>query len=194
MSSSKISNRIMKTNLLFFGFPVILFSSICVSAQAKKIQSVYTNLDIKSCKTLESSVDEGGWYLGECRGIGGYRLQITEGDIRQSINVIAPNKKKFELDFYRNVSAAFSSVGAKAEWRVVRSKGKTVTPMALIVRYYVSENPDDSSILTSYLVVSKITKNEICITNVVKSSANANTKARKLADASAIEPCKVSDN
>jgi len=108
--------------------------------------------------------------------------------------VIAPNKKKFELDSYRNVSSAFSSVGAKAEWRIVRSKGKTVTPTALIVRYNVSENSDDSSILTSYLVVSKITKNEICITNVVKSSAKANVEARKLADASVIKPCKVSDN
>ncbi len=181
-------------NLLFFGFPAILFFSVCVSAQAKKNESVYTNLDTKSCKTLESSVDEAGWYLGECRGIGGYRLQVTEGDIRQSINVIAPNKKKFELDFFRNVSTAFSSVGAKAEWRVIRSKDKTVTPMALIVRYHVSENPDDSSILTSYLVVSKITKNEICITNVVKSSAKANVEARKLADASTVKPCKVSDN
>jgi len=50
----------MKTNSSFFGFPTILFFSVCVLAQAKKIESVYTNLDAKSCKTLESSVDEGG--------------------------------------------------------------------------------------------------------------------------------------
>lgn len=119
---------------------------------------------------------------------------MTEGDLRQSIDVVAPNKKIFELDLTGNVSTAFSSVGEKAEWRVTGGKGKTVTPTALIIRYNASENADDSTKLTSYLVVAKITKTEICVTDVVKPGANANEQARKLADLSTAKPCKAATN
>lgn len=178
----------MKTKLLIPAVSLIFIFSIYGSAQTAKIESVYTSLDTKNCKTLESSTEEAGWYLGECKGVGGYKLQLTEGDLRQSINVIAPNKKKHQLDLTGNVSTAFSSVGEKAEWRVVR-KGKSVTPVALIVRYNASENSDDANKLNSYLVVSKITKGKICVTNVLKSSTNE--AARKLADDSALKPCKA---
>jgi hypothetical protein len=181
----------MKTNLLFFCFLFLLLSAVGGFAQEAKIESVYTSLDTKSCKTLDQSDEGTGWYRGECKGFGGYRLQITEGDIRQSIDVIAPNKKKFELDFTGKVSLAFSYVGAKAEWRVVRENKKLV-PLALIVRFDASENPENPTKHTSYLVVSKITKTEICITDVIKPSATANEEARKLADSSSTKTCKVS--
>ncbi len=184
----------MKTNLIICCLSLILLCAVAASAQkTAKIESLYTNLDGKGCKTLESSTEGAGWYLGECAGVGGYKLQISEGDIRQSIDVIAPNKKKFALDFQQNVSVAFSYVGAKAEWRVTR-EGKTVAPFALIVRFNASENAEDSTKNTSYLIVSKITKKEICITNVVKPGAKANEEARELADASAAAPCKSSNN
>lgn len=178
----------MKLKFVIFSAAVMLCLSVGVFAQKSKIQSVYTNLKTNSCKTLESETSGAGWYRGECPGIGGYKLQLTEGDIRQSIDVIAPNKNKYELDFIGHVSSGFSSVGERAEWRVTGS-GKKQTPTALIVRYNVSENSEDSSIVTSYLIVSKITKNQICITNVVKPGANQNEEARKLADQSADQPC-----
>jgi hypothetical protein len=183
----------MSKKLLFFSLLTIFVLSIFIAGQTPKIDSVYTSLDAKKCKTLESSEDEAGWYRGECRGISGYKLQVTEGDIRQSIDVISPRKKKYELDFTVKVSSGFSSLGEKAEWRVTR-KGKIVTPIALIVRYNASENPENSSINTSYLVVSKITKNQICITNVVKPSANANQQARAFADIAATKPCMTAKN
>lgn len=172
----------MKTKSLLIVAASLLFAS---SVFGQKISSVYTTLNDKKCKTLELREDEGGSYLGECPGTSGYKLQVSEGDLRQSVNVIAPNKKHYNLDL-GNVSSAFSAVGDKAEWRV---KGKT--PMALIVRFNASENPDDTNKMTSYLVVSKITKNEICITDVVKPSKTQNAEAQKLADAAATKPCKV---
>ena len=183
----------MKTKLLIISILITLSFVIGVSAQKTKIESVYTSLETKDCKTIEQSNEGSGWYLGECKGVGGYKLQVTEGDIRQSINVIAPGNKKYELDFGGHISGGFSSVGAKAEWRVTR-KGKTVTPIAVIVRFNASENPEDSSIITSYLVVNKITKNQICPTDVIKPNAKANEEARNLADTSANKPCKMSEN
>lgn len=164
---------------------LVLVSAICAAAQNK---SVYTNLDEKSCKTVESSDEGTGWYRGECGGTGGYKLEITEGDIRQSVNVVAPSGKKFELDLIR-VSSAFSSVGPKAEWRL---KGKS--PVALIVRFNANTDVEDYKKTTSFLVVSKISGASSCITDVVMPGKNQNLTAQKLADAAAAKPCKVFDN
>ena len=78
-----------------------LILSLCASVMAQKTSSVYTNLSSGKCKTIESNPDEGGSYIGECAGIGGYKLELVEGDIRQTINIIQPNKKdKRELEFW----------------------------------------------------------------------------------------------
>lgn len=164
-----------------------------VSASSQKFESIYTDLTTKKCKTIEQSDDEGGSYRGECAGIGGYKLEVLEGDLRQSINVVAPNRKKSELNLWSTVSGGFSSLGEKAEWRVTRG-GKKVTPTALIVRYNVSENPEKPEQNTAYLVVVKITKNSACVTDIVKPTVkNQNVEARRLADASANNPCKKSE-
>lgn len=168
------------TKKLFIIGCFILAFSVFVTAQNK---SIYTSLETKACKTIEQSDEGAGWYRGECPGAGGYKLELTEGDIRQSINVIAPGGKTFELNFSQ-VSSAFSTVGAKAEWRM---KGKV--PVALIVRFNASD-PEDSAKSTSYLVVSKISKTESCITDVVNPSKKQNVEAQKLADAAATKPCK----
>lgn len=159
-------------------------------AQKQKITSVYTTLADKQCKTLELNVEESGYYRGRCPGTGGYKLELIEGDLRQTINVIAPNRKKYELSLWTNVSSAFSAVGDKAEWRVMTEKGK-ITPVALIVRFNASENPDNPNQMTSYLVVSKITANDICITDVVKPGSDANAKAQELADDAAKKSCRT---
>ena len=173
-----------------FGFLFVLFlSSTGVNAQTYK--SVYTSLSDKGCKTVESNPNEGGSYLGVCPGIGGYKLQLTEGDLRQTINVIAPNKKVYNLDFQQNVTFGFSAVGQKAEWRVTGT-GKKLKPVALIIRLNASANPEKPETTSSFLVVAKIMNNSACITDVVEPSVkNQNAVARELADASTNKPCKV---
>lgn len=163
-------------------FSLFLFAAaLCASAQNT---STYTDLSEAKCKTLELREDEGGSYLGECRGVSGYKLQVLEGDLRQSINVIAPGGKKFELNLWE-ISGGFSSVGQEAEWRM---KGKK--PVALIVRYNVSENPEDSTKITSYLLVIKISKSEICVTNALRPTRSQNFEARKSADKALSQPCR----
>lgn len=96
----------------------VLVTAVAVTAQVK---SVYTPLSDTKCKTLESNPDEGGSYVGECEGVGGYKLHVIEGDLRQTVNVIAPGGKKFELRLWDQFGG-FSAVGPRAEWRV---KGST---------------------------------------------------------------------
>lgn len=172
---------------------IILFACVFLSSltviSAQKMTSIYTSLSDKKCKTLESAVDEGGWYLGLCPGVGGYKLKLSEGDLRQNITVVAPNKKDYSLEFGSNVTSAFNAVGEQAEWRVTGA-GKKLKPSALIVRLNANENPEDYRVNVSYLLVIKITSDSVCITDIVAPTvANQNVRARQLANASAAKPC-----
>jgi hypothetical protein len=127
-----------------------------------------------------------------CGGVGGYKLQRERGDNNESITVISPNGKKYQLEFWNVISSAFSQVDEKAEWRVTRKKGKIV-PVALIVRFTSSESSaGDTSkptSLISYLAVAKITPQKICVTDKIAQSSTANEEARAAADASADKSC-----
>lgn len=168
--------------ILAFG----LVSGISIS-QAATLTSVYTDLTDKACKTLESDSSGSGWYKGQCQGINGYKLILTEADIRQSIDVITPKGKSFPLDLINNVSLHFSTVGKKAEWRIAANK----QPVALILRYNANEDAADPAKVTSYLVVTKVTDKLVCITDIVKPQPNANEIARQLADQAPAKACKL---
>lgn len=176
-------------NLGRVGF-CILVCAVCVSAQANR--STYTNLGAKSCRTIKADPSEAGSYVGVCPGVGGYKLQVEEGDLRQNIQVITPAGEKHSLDLWTVVGSNFSSLGEKAEWRVRTQRGKDV-PVALIVRYNLS-SPEDSTKITSYLAVAKITASKTCVTDKIAPGAGANVAARAAADKSADKPCLESGN
>lgn len=178
-------------NKFLLSILTVLLLSCFAQAETRNIFSIYTDLTVEKCKTLESNDDEGGSYRGECPGVGGYKLELLEGDIRQTINVIAPDGSKSELELWSNVSGAFSALGDKAEWRVKKS-GNTINPVALIVRYNTNEDPENVEKLTSRLVVIKILGSSACITDVIEPVKDANVKARESADASSAKPCKFS--
>jgi hypothetical protein len=169
----------MKKLLLLF-----VLSLASVSLAAAQNQSVYTSTKTSACKTIASFPDEGGSYIGECRGVGGYKIQLLEGDIRQTLNVITPAKKKFELDFW-GFYGGFSYIGPKIEWRT-----KAGVPIALIARFNVANAEGDIQKSTSYLMVAKIGNTANCVTDIVPPSATQNADARVLADAAADKPCK----
>lgn len=151
-----------------------------------KIDSVYSDLSPDKCETIESEMD--GYYsLQKCKGAFGFDLEVSESDIRQTVNVVDPSGKKHELDLGGVVSRAFSYVGNKAEWRFRETDGQR-EPFALIIRFNASVDPNSDK-EASYLTVSKIAKDRICVTDVVKPIPNANVEARKLAEKAADKPC-----
>jgi hypothetical protein len=158
-------------------------ATLAASAQAK---SVYTSSKMSECRTISSNPKEAGSYEGECPGVGGYKVRLLEGDLRQSINILTPARKKYELNLWSFYSG-FSSIGDKIEWRT-----KKGIPFAIITRFNVADN-EDSTKTTSYLLVAKIGKNASCVTDVVLPKANQNEEARRLADASAGKPCKAEE-
>jgi hypothetical protein len=175
-------------------FLILTLTAICAltltvlaAAAAPPITSTYTTLS--NCKMVKSGkAQKEDWSVMACRGFAGYSLQLEYGDARESITVFSPDKKKHELNLWSIISGGFSSVGKKAEWRVTTKNGRQV-PIALIIRFDASENPEDSSKITSYLAVAKITPQKICVTDKIAPGATQNEDARRAADASASKPC-----
>jgi hypothetical protein len=167
----------------FFVLSLAAVFALTLSVLAAPNTSVYSSLS--GCKLVKTGQD---WSVQACRGVGGYNLQLEYDDSRESITVYGPDRQKHALELWQVVSSGFSSVGKKAEWRMATRNGKLV-PVALIVRFDASENPADSSKVTSYLVVAKITPEKICVVDKIAPSATANEEARRSADASADKPC-----
>lgn len=159
-----------------------MFAALSADAQNK---SVYTDLTDTKCKTLEFNENEGGSYKGECKGTGGFKLIVREGDLRQSIDIVTPQGKEFPLRIWE-FFGGFSAVGEKAEWRVKNNK-----PIAIIFRLNVNEDPENIEKRTSYLIVAKITKDLACVTNIVEPGKDQNLQARQMADRSANTACRI---
>lgn len=154
-----------------------------IESDSGKRTSMYTDLIGGAC-TMQRETDVASSER-RCRGALGYQLIVTTFDDRDSITVVAPNRQEFHLNLPNLIcNASFGSVGQKAEWRVVQKEGSS-TPIALIVRV----NCQRSGKITSYLSVSKITQDEVCVTDRIGAAADANVRARAAADSSAGKRC-----
>jgi len=168
-------------------FVAALFLMVCAVRAEAQVSSVYTELDEKSCEKLEPDDENGVLYLGRCPGAGGYTLNIIEGDLRQTVDVITPEGEVNELRLWEHFGG-FSAVGPRAEWLL-----KDGVPFALIFRFNVNEDPNKSEKYTSYLMVVKITETLACVTEIIKPSKDQNVKAREAADRAPTTACKIAD-
>jgi hypothetical protein len=163
----------------------LAFFSLCPTAGAGEISSVYTDLDAqKSCTTFAAAGEgEGDWANLVCTGYSGYPVIIYSADLRESVfygfppaGDLAPAWESF---------AAFNSAGPKIEWRI-ETDGDRALPFATIHRWFVSD-PDDAEKKTEVLVVAKvgqIAERDGCAVGLVMATGNpkANETARKIAD------------
>ena len=167
---------------------LIAIFSCAATAVAQSNRSVYTPLGDKDCRKIKSAEAGDDGYEGRCPGTAGYSLLLSEGDLRQNITIITPKGTQHSLDLWSVISGGFSSVGPKAEWRLA-SQNRKLVPVALIIRYNASEDPESPNKITSYLAVAKITATEICVTDKISPGPKANEDARRAADAASTKPC-----
>lgn len=151
--------------------------------------TLYTSIAEIKCRDLPvDKLDDEQSYLAECPGAGGYKLRHGEDDMRQSLDVVAPDGKAHPLDLYGVVSAAPSHLGDTVEWRGV-GKAKKFHPHALIFRSVAQTDPEHGRKQRSQLVVAKISQDEICVTDILPATDRANEMARTLADRASGKPC-----
>jgi len=141
---------------------------------------IFTYTSLEGCKELESNPEEVGYYLSECRGEGGYRLQVTESDLRQSIVLIAPGGKETSLDLSSVTGGGFSNLGKTVEWRGALKDG-AFAPDALVLRHEVVTDPEGKHTV-SYLVAIKLMPTPCAIARI-EPGPEQNEQARAAADA-----------
>lgn len=138
--------------------------------------SQYTSLKMKDCIDL----DQGHEYsIQQCPAFDAYELRSIFADLRQSLTLVKDGQE-YPLDFYTTISGGFSRLGNVLEWRFEKTK-KAPKLRALITRFTVEDQPDSTK-PTSYLVVTKITADEICVVDKVPPTKQQNEKARRIAD------------
>ncbi len=141
--------------------------------------SLYSDLDPAKCRTLVMNEEE-AYSEQICAGVSSFSLKVLDGDGRQSITVVTPTQHEFPLDFWHVITRHFSTLGAKAEWRMHNK-----SPVGLIVRV----NAEEDSGVVSYLAVAKVTWDGICVVDRISPQPSQNEKARQAADNSANKPC-----
>jgi hypothetical protein len=157
---------------------LILTTVIAAGAQ---ITSTYTTID-KKCRTLSMSSKPIDSFEVACTGVAGYKVRLVGLDSRESVNIITPSRKKFELHFW-GLLYHFSSVSPKLEWRM-----KKGSPFALIARMNTDADDDKTK---SWLVVSKIGSKQSCVVDIIDPGPGQNENARKSADRATAMPCKT---
>jgi hypothetical protein len=141
-------------------------------------ESSYTSIAEKDCRTLES--DNLG-SIEECESFADMKVTVIEGDLKQGIT-LTRDGKNYELNFRNAISYTFMSFGLELEWRYKHNQFDN--PIALITRLDINDDPEDIEKVSSYLVVSKITEDEICIVGKVDAQKDQNKRARDMAEKS----------
>ena len=142
---------------------------------AGEYESSYTSIKEKQCCTI--STDEPG-STQKCKSFANINIHVIDSDPRQSISLLREGNL-YPLNFFIKISSHWSMLGDKIEWRY--RKSDTAHPIAMIVRFNISEDLNNSNKMTSYLIASKITPNNICVVGKIALQANQNQLAREMA-------------
>jgi hypothetical protein len=153
-----------------------------VPVAAFPAKSLYTTIDLKTCKTIRADADGARWM---CKGLPGYPVYVAEGDLRMFVSAgPSPEKRRAARQTLRAFNSLFTGTTSRAtmEWRFVKQGGRDV-PYATILRYETQNDTTKGQIL----VVTKVTQKESCQVGFVDALANADAIeiARKLADETA---------
>lgn len=141
--------------------------------------SQYTRLD--ECRLLESETEEGSYSVSACPGLAGYGLRLTEDDLRQDLVVEMPGGGERSLALSEATSGGFSRIGESVEWRGGVEDGR-FRPDAMIVRYFVVEDPDAPDKETAYLVTVSLANGRPCVAGRLAPGPDQNERARRMAD------------
>lgn len=183
----------MNKKLTFVCFSLLILGAIISFAEEPEdkrenepislYESSYTSIDQKDCHTLES--DNLG-SIQECESFADMKVTVIEGDVRQSIT-LTRNERQYELKFWNMLSSGFSALGLELEWRYKHNQFDS--PLGLIVNLEVNEDEENMEAMSSYLIVSKIREEDICIVSKVPPQKDQHLAAQKILESPDELPC-----
>ncbi len=141
-----------------------------------KVESAYTDLNEKTCKTVDSAAPgEGEWVVQSCKGWKGETVWLSEDDLRVTVSYGRAGRDEMAwgqgFPFFNNVGKG------KLEWRV--RDGKAV---ATILRWTMA-HPDGDGRNADVLVVTQLGAGQTCHVAYVDAGANKNANALARAEA-----------
>lgn len=170
---------------------LILLFSIFSFGKSNQYESSYTSIDEHSC-SVKKVYENGMGAMSKCENFGSIGVGFSSDDGRDELTLFR-NNKSYNLDISQTITPLFTQLGKKIEWRY--PKGQKHNPKSIIVRLNIDiegETQKDRK-RVSYLIVSKITKNRICIVEKVAPQKNQNQIARDISNRALSITC-LSDN
>lgn len=166
---------------------ILLTLGLLLSANAYAVPgSTYTSIVTSDCVVVASSEletePEIDYLTAECPALGGYRLMVSGGDIRYSLDL---SYEGVEIPMVK-LPSFHDLPSAKIEWRYNRERigvVGNVTYTALIYRLnrqvYTDNSVDENK---DMLVVVRLNKEKSCVIGVVDQQKDMNKKAVRIAD------------
>jgi hypothetical protein len=169
---------------------VTVAAAAVTPAAAEDIFSIYSSTARKDCRIFDRfRIDGDDYYSGRaCKGAAGYIVVVTEEDLRTHVTVGTTIKTALSQPAAAEGFGSFNSIGDTLEWRWVKGAAK---PFAIIQRWFYAdnENLDKSGRPKSVpvLIVTRLPPGPVCrVAQIdVKAGTDANTEARRVADAEA---------
>lgn len=160
----------------------VLVMSICGGAWAHELKSLYTTIDLASCRTLSEPT---GHPARLCPGLDGWPVWVSVVDLRTFVSVGRGAERhsaaRQSLGAYNSIFAG-RTPRATLEWRYDLRDGKKV-PYATILRYRTRTEVAKGEVV----VVSRVAPGESCHVAHIDAVANpdAIAFARRIADSTA---------
>src|SRR5262245_36746211 len=122
-------------NVLVAAMGLTAATALGAGVHANPVKSLYTTIDLKTCKQVKRHRDGSVWH---CQGLPGFPVYIAEGDLRHFVSVgPAPEKRRAAKQTLGPFNSIFEpgSQRATIEWRFDR-KGDRQVPYAAIIRFH----------------------------------------------------------
>ncbi|MEO8572744.1 MAG: hypothetical protein ABI481_02155 [Pyrinomonadaceae bacterium] len=170
------------TKGLYIAIFLILLAGTNFGQAGTRFTSAYTSLGA-GCKTLSGK--NGTDDASLCRGVGGYQIRVYGSAALVHIN--AEMKGEEGSESLATLSVDFNESKTRVEWRLANGK-----PFAVILRVPkygdpTDDNPYFGKVVGEQLIIRGLKGYEIDLAVDAK-TANANAKARELADKAYSEP------
>jgi len=171
------------TALIFLTFSNMAVASMDDDKTSPINSSSYTSIEEKDCITLDS--DNIG-LVQECEAFENIRVKVVVGDIRESI-ILTRNEREYDLEFLTRPKPIFSSFGPKLEWRHERINSKKIK--GVIISLNMSDDVNDLEKTSTYLIVTKISSEKICVVAKIAPQKEQDEIAREILDTDEDLPC-----
>jgi hypothetical protein len=146
-------------------------------AQKPIYGSHYTDLS-SDCVEVEMATDKAeiDFYTLECSAVGGYKLEISGGDLRYSPTLYW-NEKAIEID----KPLSFHQPGStKVEWIYRLVKSEEGTGSLRWIGFIYRLDLDENGVSKSVLYAMRLDKSRSCLIGEIPASPEANVQAREL--------------